>query len=182
MFAIASFTKVSSAAFSQKLGEHARNEAIYWKYGCWFYEQTTKSEVLIESHWDDTASQTGAGTMRLKAWGEGSPLSIQQLADHVIVILGGKYLHSIYCMTELYSVYQRSVFWLLASSSQAQAPVQPLPHLNRATAAAGVIAESVPKRTLRAGMIPALGFRGRALSVLARFSGGLGGRHAALDQ
>jgi hypothetical protein len=28
------------------------------------------------------------------------------------------------------------LFWLLASSSQAQAPVQPLPHLNRATAAA----------------------------------------------
>jgi hypothetical protein len=35
----------------------------------------------------------------------------------------------------------------------------------------GVIAESVPKRTLRAGMIPALRFRGRALSVLTRFGG-----------
>jgi internalin A len=31
------------------------------------------------------------------------------LADHVIVILSGKYLDSIYCMTELYSIYQRSV-------------------------------------------------------------------------
>jgi hypothetical protein len=31
------------------------------------------------------------------------------LADHVIVILSDKYLHSIYCMTELHSIYQRSV-------------------------------------------------------------------------
>jgi hypothetical protein len=31
------------------------------------------------------------------------------LADHVIVILSEKYLGSIYCMTELHSIYQRSV-------------------------------------------------------------------------
>ena len=31
------------------------------------------------------------------------------LADHVIVVLSDKYLHSPYCMTELHSIYQRSV-------------------------------------------------------------------------
>ena len=31
------------------------------------------------------------------------------LADHVIVVLSDKYLRSPYCMTELYSIYQRSV-------------------------------------------------------------------------
>jgi len=31
------------------------------------------------------------------------------LADRVIVVLSDKYLHSTYCMTELYSIYQRSV-------------------------------------------------------------------------
>lgn len=31
------------------------------------------------------------------------------LADHVIVILSNKYLRSPYCMTELYSIYQRSL-------------------------------------------------------------------------
>ena len=30
-------------------------------------------------------------------------------ADHVIVVLSDKYLHSPYCMTELYGIYQRSV-------------------------------------------------------------------------
>src|SRR6516165_2213749 len=31
------------------------------------------------------------------------------LADRVIVVLSDKYLRSAYCMTELYSIYQRSV-------------------------------------------------------------------------
>jgi internalin A len=31
------------------------------------------------------------------------------LADRVIVVLSEKYLHSPYCMTELYSIYQRTV-------------------------------------------------------------------------
>ena len=42
----------------------------------------------------------------------------------------------------------------------------PWHYISGLDAITGVIAESVPKRTLRAGMIPALGFRGRALSVL----------------
>ncbi len=32
--------------------------------------KTTRSQVLIESKWDDTASEAGAGDIRFRAWGE----------------------------------------------------------------------------------------------------------------
>jgi internalin A len=47
--------------YLSELGEHAKDAAIYWKYGCWFYEQKTHSQVLIESRWDDTASEARRG-------------------------------------------------------------------------------------------------------------------------
>ena len=47
--------------FLSQLGRQAKDAAIYWKYGCWFYEQTTRSQVLIESRWEDAASEAGAG-------------------------------------------------------------------------------------------------------------------------
>ena len=56
--------------FLSKLGEHAKDAAIYWKYGCWFFDKTTHSQVLIESHWEDAASEAGAGDIRFRAWGE----------------------------------------------------------------------------------------------------------------
>jgi internalin A len=56
--------------YLSKLGEHAKDAAIYWKYGCWFYEQKTRSQVLIESQWDDAASEAGAGDIHFRAWGE----------------------------------------------------------------------------------------------------------------
>jgi internalin A len=34
-------------AYLSKIGEHAGDAPIYWKYGCRFYEKTTKSQVLI---------------------------------------------------------------------------------------------------------------------------------------
>jgi internalin A len=54
--------------YLSKIGQQAGDAAIYWKYGCWSYEETTDSRVLIESQWDD--SEAGAGTIRLRAWGE----------------------------------------------------------------------------------------------------------------
>jgi internalin A len=65
--------------FLSKLGEHAKDAAIYWKYGCWFYEKRTRSQVLIESQWDDAASEAGAGDIRLRAWGERADDLIEQL-------------------------------------------------------------------------------------------------------
>ena len=62
--------------------------AIYWKYGCWFYERTTRSQVLIESIWDDAASQAGAGTIRLRAWGQTAnnlvELLLQELKEETL--------------------------------------------------------------------------------------------------
>ena len=65
--------------YLSKLGEHAKDAAIYWKYGCWFYEQTTRSQVLIESKWDDAASEAGAGNIRFRAWGERADELIEAL-------------------------------------------------------------------------------------------------------
>jgi internalin A len=65
--------------YLSKLGEHAKDAAIYWKYGCWLYEQKTRSQVLIESRWDSAASEAGAGTIRLRAWGERADELIESL-------------------------------------------------------------------------------------------------------
>jgi internalin A len=71
--------------YLSKLGEHAGDAAIYWKYGCWFYERATRSQVLIESIWDDAESQAGAGTIRLRAWGQTAnnlvEILLQELQD-----------------------------------------------------------------------------------------------------
>jgi internalin A len=227
--AIASYTFLHDGilrGYLSKLGQHAGDAAIYWKYGCCFYEKTTNSQVLIESKWDDVRNEAGAGKITFRGWGEnantlitlllqalqrlpvGQPPEINRVttakvftsshatvqsrdhtsgglerleiiarhdlpaktqpemyvsfawgdnssgggrqqneivnrlcqtlihegwnvlrdnselhpgelisgfmkrigrADHVIVILSAKYLKSIYCMTELHSIYQRSV-------------------------------------------------------------------------
>jgi internalin A len=49
-------------SYLSKLGEHAKDSAAYWKYGCWFYEQKTRSQVLIETSWDHPAKEAGPGT------------------------------------------------------------------------------------------------------------------------
>jgi internalin A len=56
--------------FLSKIGRSAQDAAVYCKYGCWFYEKTTNSQALVESQWADVASQSGEGSIRLRAWGE----------------------------------------------------------------------------------------------------------------
>jgi internalin A len=63
--------------YLSKLGEHAKDAAIYWKYGCWFYEQTTRSQVLIKA----AESESGAGTICLRAWGENAEGLIDPLLE-----------------------------------------------------------------------------------------------------
>jgi hypothetical protein len=65
--------------YLSKLGKHAKDAAIYWKYGCWFYEKRTRSQVLIESKWEDDASEVGVGEIRFRAWGEWADDLIEQL-------------------------------------------------------------------------------------------------------
>jgi internalin A len=45
--------------YLSRIGRQAGNAAIYWKYGCWFYEETTDSRVLIEGLWDNAESEAG---------------------------------------------------------------------------------------------------------------------------
>jgi len=66
-------------SYISKIGQHAKDAPVYWKYGCWFYEKTTKSQVLIESQWADVASQSGKGTIRFRAWGDRADELIQSL-------------------------------------------------------------------------------------------------------
>jgi internalin A len=76
--------------YLSKLGEHAKDAAIYWKYGCWFFEQKTRSQVLIESRWDDAASEAGAGELRFRAWGELADDLIEQLLWRLRTLPVGK--------------------------------------------------------------------------------------------
>jgi hypothetical protein len=69
--------------YLSKIGQQAGDAALYWKYGCWSYEETTDSRVLIESQWDDAESEAGAGSIRLRAWGENA----ERLIDPLLVTL-----------------------------------------------------------------------------------------------
>jgi internalin A len=69
--------------YISKLGNHAKDAAIYWKYGCWFFEQKTRSQVLIESQWEDAASEAGAGDIWFRAWGENAESLIDLVLDSI---------------------------------------------------------------------------------------------------
>jgi hypothetical protein len=67
--------------YFSKIGRQAGDAALYWKYGCWSYEETTDSRVLIESQWDDAKSEAGAGSIRLSAWGENAETLLDPLLE-----------------------------------------------------------------------------------------------------
>ena len=52
--------------FLSKLGTQAGNAAVYWKYGCWFHEVKTASQILVRSDLDSTS---GRGSVTLRAFG-----------------------------------------------------------------------------------------------------------------
>ena len=56
--------------FLSRIGRQAGESAIYWKYGCWFYEATTDSRALIESRWDNDEDESGPGVISMRAWGK----------------------------------------------------------------------------------------------------------------
>jgi internalin A len=65
--------------YLSRIGTRAGDSAIYWKYGCWFYEKTTESRALIEGQWLDAKKESGEGTIRIRAWGDGARRLIQPL-------------------------------------------------------------------------------------------------------
>ncbi len=52
--------------FLSRLGQQAGDAALYWKYGCWFFEKTTDSQALIRSEVDP---KSGHGTVTFRAVG-----------------------------------------------------------------------------------------------------------------
>ena len=68
-------------SYLSKIGLRAGDAALYWKYGCWSYEETTDSRVLIEGRWDDAESEVGAGTIRFRAWGQNAERLIDPLLE-----------------------------------------------------------------------------------------------------
>jgi internalin A len=66
-----------------RIGVEARDGAVYWRYGCWFAEETTRSRVRIRSRLGTRADQPGAGEITLNAWGTGAA----KLIDAVLATL-----------------------------------------------------------------------------------------------
>ena len=56
--------------FMTAVGENAGDSAIYWKFGCWFYDHQMGAGVLIDCHWDDASPHAWSGGVTLDAWGE----------------------------------------------------------------------------------------------------------------
>jgi internalin A len=76
--------------YLSKIGQHAKDTPVYWKYGCWFYEKTTKSQVLIESQWDDPKTESGPGKIRFQAWGERANALVQPLLEALQTLAVGR--------------------------------------------------------------------------------------------
>src|SRR5205807_2675963 len=69
--------------FLARVGEQARAAAVYWKYGCWFCEETTRSTILVQSSRGTGGEQPWAGEVTLSAWGAGA----EKLVDYVLETL-----------------------------------------------------------------------------------------------
>jgi internalin A len=65
--------------FLSKIGTQAGEAAIYWKYGCWFYEKTTDSRVVIEGMWQGAGQESGEGSIVFRAWGARASKLIEPL-------------------------------------------------------------------------------------------------------
>jgi GTPase SAR1 family protein len=64
-----------------RIGKRARDAAVYWKYGCWFAEETTRSRVLIRGRLSTRADQPGAGEITLDAWGPSATTLIDAVLE-----------------------------------------------------------------------------------------------------
>jgi hypothetical protein len=56
----------------------------------WFFDKTTHSQILIESQWDDAESESGAGIVRLRAWGKNAESLIDKLLDALLKLPVGQ--------------------------------------------------------------------------------------------
>jgi len=66
--------------FLSKLGDKAGEHGEYWKFGCWFYDQKTDSEVLVRAE-SSADPGSGAGAITLHARGAGAKDLLQTLVE-----------------------------------------------------------------------------------------------------
>ena len=69
--------------FLSKVGGQARDAGFYWKYGCWFGEETTQSTILVRSTQAAADGAPWAGEVTLEAWGD----KADELLDRVLKML-----------------------------------------------------------------------------------------------
>jgi internalin A len=101
--------------YLSKIGQHAKDAPIYWKYGCWFYERTTKSQVLIESQWEDSKTETGPGKIRFRAWGEQANALVRPLLEALQTLPVGR-------PPEISPIFAKGEVNIIASASATVVP------------------------------------------------------------
>lgn len=69
--------------FLSKVGSQARDAGVYWKYGCWFGEETTLSTILVRSAHTPAEGAAWAGEVTLEAWGQ----KADELVERVLKML-----------------------------------------------------------------------------------------------
>jgi internalin A len=76
--------------FLSQVGEQAGDDAVYWKYGCWFCEEKTGSMILVQSHLDIRSDQSGAGNVSLQAWGKEATTLVDRVLKTLLQIPVGQ--------------------------------------------------------------------------------------------
>jgi len=66
-----------------RIGEQAGEDAVYWKYGCWFCEEKTQSVLMMQSSFHDSTSHQATGEISFRAWGPKG----RTLIDHILKTL-----------------------------------------------------------------------------------------------
>jgi internalin A len=57
-------------SFLSEVGRELEDAGVYWKYGCWFGEEKTRSTILVRSAHIPAKGAPWAGEVTLEAWGK----------------------------------------------------------------------------------------------------------------
>ncbi len=76
--------------FLSRVGEQGRDAAVYWKYGCRFWEQKTRCKLLIQSRQGLGPEQPWAGEVTLSAWGEQAADLVESVLKTLLEVAVGQ--------------------------------------------------------------------------------------------
>ncbi len=72
-----------------RIGAKAGDTAVYWKYGCWFYEETTDGRAMVETDLDGEADRV-SGAVTFKAWGRDPVRLLEPLLAELDAVTAGR--------------------------------------------------------------------------------------------